>query len=359
MGKTVWCYLCILVSGLMACSETEEKVPVKESKYLQLTLPEIADGIRFDSSNAFVRISGIYDTSGTLVDYSVLIDSARLDTSRIVNIYADHQIASGIVDSIVDTLCQGKDLRLIGLVNGEPLSIPFHTLHRFAPTNYIDGLFENQYLILHMNDSGLHYGGKFLSESDFKQWVNLFYGNAFDPHDSSKFPQRKGNENTIIRLMQEGQAWDESPHRIDSPDSAVYLAAYNEFVNRLEIFDKVGPFYALNLAFFEIEIEPQTKWGDVMKSFALHLAVQKLLRQSAVRYFEDRHANSGAEKKKDLTEEDLQVLYPDRLRWNHRMSGSTEHRYDVHHLEVNKHVFPPPAAVLPVEHDQLDDVPLN
>jgi hypothetical protein len=47
------------------------------------------------------------------------------------------------------------------------------------------------------------------------------------------------------------------------------------------------------------------------------------------------------------------VLYPDRLRWNHRMSGTTENRYDVHHLEVIKHVYPPPAAVLPVEQDKV------
>jgi hypothetical protein len=354
----------ILVTGLIcgvflfACNEQVEvrnELPVNR---LSLMVPEIEYGIAMDTAAAAIRISAEFDSVNALLKPKVWFDTLKLESASVVNIEADISLPIAVVDSIIDTLCKGKDLRLVGKASGEYVTVPFHGLHRFRPTNYINGLFQNQYLILQHNDSGLQFGNKILSDSDFKNWVKLFYGNAFNPKDSIDFPQRKAQHNTIVRLMQEGQAWDESPRQLDSPDSAVYLAAYNEFVNRLEIFDKVGPFYSMDLALFEIEFAPQTTWEQALKLFSIHFSVQKELRQSAIRYFEERHANGGGERKLDLTEEDLLLLYPDRLRWNSRMSGATEHRYDVHHLEIKQHVFPPPPEVLPAEIDG-QDVPLD
>lgn len=340
---------------LYACGDPGEVRKDEPVKRLSLMVPDIEYGVAIDTTAAAIRISAEMDSSGMLIQPKVWFDTLKLDKASVVNIEADKSLPIAMVDSIVDTLCKGKDLRLVGKASGEYVVVPFHGLHRFLPTNYIHGLFENQYLILHCNDSGLHFGNKILTDSDFKNWVKLFYGNAFNPNDSIDFPQRKAQHNTIVRLMQEGQAWDESPRQLDSPDSAVYLAAYNEFVNRLEIFDKVGPFYSMDLALFEIDFGPQTTWEEVVQLFSIHFAVQKELRQSAIRYFEERHANGGGERKPDLTEEDLLLLYPDRLRWHNRMSGANEHRYDVHHLEIKQHVFPPPQAVLPPERD----VPLD
>lgn len=341
-----------------ACGDPVEVRKDEPVKRLSLMVPEIEYGVAIDTTATTIRISVEIDSSNMLTQPKVRFDTLKLESVSVVNIEADGSLPIALIDSIVDTLCKGKDLRLVGKAAGEYVVVPFHGLHRFRPTNYINGLFENQYLILHCNDSGLHSGNKILTDSDFKNWVKLFYGNAFNPKDSIDFPQRKGQHNTIVRLMQEGQAWDESPRQLDSPDSAAYLAAYNEFVNKLEIFDKVGPFYTMDLALFEIDFGPQTTWDQALKLFSIHFAVQKELRQSAIRYFEERHANGGGERKPDLTEEDLLLLYPDRMRWHNRMSGATEHRYDVHHLEIKQHVFPPPPEVLPSETERKD-VPLD
>lgn len=344
---------------LIACSESSEVKHDEPARRLSLVVPEIEYGIAIDTTAAIIRISAEIDTDNVSVQPEVWFDTLKLTVATVVNIEADKSLSIAVVDSIIDTLCKGKDLRLVGKASGEYVTVPFHGLHRFRPKNYINGLFENQYLILQRNDSGLMFGDKILSNSDFRKWIRLFYGDAFNPNDTFNFPQRKGRQNTIMTLMQEGQAWDESPRRLDSPDSAVYLAAYNEFVNRLEIFDKVGAFYAMDLALFEIDFAPQTTWEQAVQLFSIHFAVQKELRQSAIRYFEERHANGGGERKPDLTEEDLLLLYPDRMRWNNRMSGATEHRFDVHHLEINQHVYPPPVELLPAEPDGAADVPLD
>lgn len=312
---------------------------------ISLQAPEVADGIEFNPDFPQITIAAILDSANAIIDYEIRYDSLLVKLHDTINVLADKHVPCGIVDSIIDTLCLGKDIRLTGTNNGVMLSIPFHGLKRFSPVNNIKTVFYNQYLILNLSGDSVRFGDKVFNDDEMKSWFRSFYGNAFNPKDTITFPGRKSHEQTIMQLAFEGQFWDESPKN-EGPDSAVYLASYNEFVNKLEVYDKVGTFYLLDLAFFEFDIAPDTKWGKVMNVFSLHLNVQSELRKDAVRYFEERHANSGEERKKDLTEEDLRLLYPDRLRWNGRMSGTTEHRYDVHHLEIDHHSYPPAPDVI-------------
>lgn len=312
---------------------------------ISLQTPEVVGGIEFNPDLPQITIAAILDSSNSIVDYEIRYDSALVELHDTINILADKHVLCGIVDSIIDTLCSGKDIRLTGTNNGVLLSIPFHGLRRFSPMNYIKSLFVNQYLVLNLSGDSIRFGDKVLNDEELKSWFESFYGNAFNPKDTITFPGRKSHGQTIMQLALEGQAWDASPKN-EGPDSAIYLASYNEFVNKLEIYDKVGTFYLLDLAFFEFDVAPDTKWGTVMHIFSLHHNVQSALRMHARIYFEERHANSGEERKKDLTEEDLRLLYPDRLRWNGRMSGTTEHRYDVHHLEIDHHSYPPAPEVL-------------
>lgn len=349
-------YYCTIIAIVASCSDVSNNEKAKYKPVISLQTPEVAGGIEFNPDLPQISISAILDSTNAIVDYEIRYDSLLVALHDTINILADKHVPCGIVDSIIDTLCSGKDIRLTGTNNGVLLSIPFHGLRRFSPMNYIKSLMENQYLVLNLSGDSVRFGDKVLNDEALKSWFRSFYGNAFNPKDTFTFPGRNSHEQTMMQLALEGQAWDASPKN-EGPDSAIYLASYNEFVNKLEIYDKVGTFYLLDLAFFEFDIAPNTKWGTVMNVFSLHHNVQSELRKEAVRYFEERHANSGEERKKDLTEEDLRLLYPDRLRWNRRMSGTTEHRYDVHHLEIDHHSYPPPPAV--IKEEVSVDVPLN
>ena len=347
---------CTIIAIVSSCSDVATDQNTKDEPVISLQTPEVVDGIVFNPDLPQITISAILDSANSIIDYEVHYDSALVAAHDTINILADKQVPCGIVDSIIDTLCSGKDIRLTGTNNGVLLSIPFHGLRRFSPLNYIKSLMENQYLVLNLSGDSVRFGDQVFNDEELKNWFRRFYGNAFHPKDTITFPNRGTHEQTIMRLAMEGQAWDESPKN-EGPDSAIYLASYNEFVNKLEIYDKVGTFYLLDLSFFEFDISPNTKWETVMNVFSLHLAVQNELKKDAIHFFEERHANSGEERKADFTEEDLRLLYPDRLRWNRRMSGTTEHRYDVHHLEVDHHSYPPPPAVM--NEEAPVDVPLN
>jgi len=345
-----------IIALITSCSDIPNEKKAKFEPLISLQTPEVVDGIEFNPNLPQITIAAILDSSNAIVDYEIRYDSSLVVLHDTINILADKNVSCGIVDSIIDTLCSGKDIRLTGTNNGVMLSIPFHRLKRFPPTNNIKTVFFNQYLILNLSGDSVRFGDKAFNDEELKSWFRSFYGNAFNPKDTITFPGRNSHEQTIMQLAMEAQAWDESPKN-EGPDSAIYLASYNEFVNKLEVYDKLGTFYLLDLAFFEFDIAPDTKWETVMHVFSLHLNVQSELKKEAIRYFEERHANSGEERKKDLTEEDLRLLYPDRLRWNGRMSGTTEHRYDVHHLGIDHHGFPPPPEVL--KPDPPDDVPLD
>lgn len=299
-----------------------------------LRLPNIAAGMAVDTTLPSLRISARYifyysDTAGVeQYQPGLLVEFDSSSASDVVNVYADSNIVSREIDSVIQIYCKGKDLRLIGMNNGQELAIPFHTLHRFpetADTLYFEEsdahllFIDEEYVTA--NDLSSHF-----SRSG-ENYFRLFYGDAFNPNDSSvRFPMRTASRQTVDMLMLEGQSWEEVNFKSGS-DSAQKLAAYNEFVNKLEIFDKVGSFCTLRRAFMWSDGDEFVHWGRLLNVFSVHYDVVHDLREGAKQYLSDKIANEGG-MPKQFTDEDLRLLYPDRLVWNNRISGVHEHRYD-------------------------------
>jgi hypothetical protein len=259
----------------------------------------------------------------------LLITCDSVGIGQTVNVYADSLLSSREIDSVLNVYCSGKDLRLVGINNGQMLAIPFHGLHRFPPvsdTLFYDECDAHLFFIdedaVNGNDLTQHF------EDNGEHYFRLFYGDAFNPEDSvGVFPQREMNRQTIDQLMIEGQSWQDVNFK-SSSDSAQKLAAYNEFVNKLEIFDKVGSFCTLHKALLFVEKDQPCNWGRMLSVFSVHYDVLHNKREEAQKYLADRIANIGGDANKTFTEEDLELLYPDRLVWNKRISGVDEHRYD-------------------------------
>ena len=342
--------LFILVIGMASCgSDHKPQSEITTAKAdTMLRLPVLAGGMRVDSTLPAMQISAV--TGDTM---SAALAFTGDTASDVICIYADSALASAVVDSCVNRYCQGKDVRLMGLLNGEKVGLPFHSLHRFNP--YLDSLrvYEWDYHLLFIDSQELSVNS-WTESLDAETYFRHFYGNAFAPHDSViRFPQRKPNQQTITALMLEGQAWDETDIKHAS-DTAAMLAAYNEFVNKLEIFDKAGAFHTFRVAAITAEALPSVTWSRTMQVFSLHYKVQQELRSSAKEYLAAKLANDGATAQKEFTEEDLRLLYPDRLVWNGRVSGVYEHRYDPMLLAPWYWVEPPPVVKPPPPRDSPD-----
>lgn len=331
---------------LVSCSDdpqTGSSVHVAVSDTL-LRLPSIENGMSVDSSLASIRISAITDSSGAIVD---LWSEESGELTNVVNIYADAEIESTLIDSVINFRCAGRDLRLIGMNNGTELAVPFHALHRFQPQADTFGVTDDAYHLVFVSDSDITINDRKSGYTNSANYFRTFYSDAFNPLDSALgFPQRRPQRQTVNSLMLEGMAWDETDIKA-SEDTAVMLAAYNGFVNKLEVYDKAGSFCILNLAVMEID-PVNTTWGRLMQVFGEHYAVVAALRESAKRYLADKIANEGGDPDKQFTEEDLRLLYPDRLRWNGRISGTHEHHYDPTLLRPWQWVStPPPVHIAP------------
>ena len=300
-----------------------------------LHLPNLVAGMVVDTTLSSLRISSRYtfyysDTAGVeQFQPGLLVELDTISGSVAMNVYADSAIVSREIDSIVQLYCKGKDLRLIGMNNGQELAIPFHTLHRFpklTDTLYYEESDAHLLFVDEKNVSANDLNSRFSVNGE--NYFRSFYGDAFNPTDSSiRFPMRKPNRQTVDMLMLEGQSW-EGVNFKSGADSAQKLAAYNEFVNKLEIFDKVGSFCTLRRSFMYDDGKDNVSWGRLLNVFSVHYNVLNSLRESAKRYLSDKIANEGGDPSKSFTEEDLRLLYPDRLVWNNRISGVHEHRYD-------------------------------
>lgn len=321
---------------LFSCG-SDDHTAVSEQKSTvdtNLRLPALCAGMPLDTSLPALRISMVNvfstsDSAGLDTDKpTLLITYDTSATAQIVNVYADSSLLSSQVDSIVNMYCTGKDLRLIGTNNGQEIAIPFHTTHRFASHHDSLGVWENEFHLVFVDEDNISVNDWPDNFKNARDYFRAFYGNAFNPVDSSnRYPQRKYNRQTIESLMLEGQAWDETDIK-HSDDTALMLAAYNEFVNKLEVFDKVGTFTVLRSAEMDLDPLPAVTWGRMMRVFGEHYSVLQSLRNDAKKYLSDKLANDGGKTDKEFTEEDLRLLYPDRLRWNGRISGVYEHRYD-------------------------------
>lgn len=293
-----------------------------------LRIPFVQAGTAVDTNLSSLRIYRVHSGAGDTLHLQALhveIDTTAYSTA--VNVYADSAIAATQIDSIVSIYCAGKDLRLIGANNGQQLAIPFHGLHRFKPHTDSMGWARHQCHLVFAEKNGITVNEWTTLYAHAGDYFKAFYGDAFRPLDSSyRFPQRKPYRETLQTLMLEGQAWDETDMK-HAQDTAVMLAAYNEFVNKLEIYDKVGAFCALHMAMMDVDAGT-VSWGRLMEIFAEHYATVQLLRSSAKTYLADRIANNGGNPDKQFTEEDLRVLYPDRLRWSGWISGAYEHHHD-------------------------------
>jgi hypothetical protein len=319
--------------------ETQNKNPLDTN----LRLPEIKAGMAIDSTLTSIHIFSITDSSHRITDVWVQVSG---ELTEVVNIYADAEIGSVLIDSVINVHCAGRDLRLAGLNNGQELVIPFHTLHRFLPRTDTIGLSEHACHVVFVSDSDLTVNDRATRYTNSENYFRAFYSDAFRPLDSSiLFPQRKPHRHTIESLMLEGQAWDETDIK-DAPDTAAMLAAYNSFVNRLEVFQKAGSFTTMHLALMEVE-PLQVSWGRMMQIFSGHYITLHALRGSAEKYLADRIANNGGDPSVRFTDEDLRLLYPDRLRWNGRMSGTDEHHYDPDLLAPWRWTGPPPPVRVP------------
>lgn len=321
--------------------QTNVFIPVKT-----LLLPEIETGLAIDSTMPSIRIFALKDSLEKVINVQVESSDSLIASSLVVNIYADKHIASGVIDSIIASKCEGKDLRLVGIASGIELTIPFHFVHRFRISG--DSLTIHQFGVdtVQLSADGVMINHSSYSRSTTLEHFKAFYGDAFEPKDSLAFPQRKPNRQNITSLELAAMAWDES-EKNTGPDSAIFLAAYNEFVNRLEIFQKVGGFHIFPLGFIDFQVEKNASWGNVVYTLSLHRSVQVEKREEAKRFLADKQANDGnTDKQYEFTEEDLLLLYPDRLRWNGRMSGPTENLNDPFHLRVF-FVHPPiPVAIV-------------
>lgn len=327
---------------LLSCSDdpqTGSSVNVAVSDTV-LRLPSIENGMSVDSTLASVRISAIRDSSGTIID---LWSEESGELTNVVNIYADAEIQSTLIDSVINFRCAGRDLFLIGVNNGTELAVPFHSLHRFQPRTDTLGVGDGAHHLVFVSDSDITVNNWENGYTHSGNYFRAFYSDAFNPLDSSlRFPQRRPHRQTVNSLMLEGMAWDETDIKA-STDTALMLAAYNGFVNKLEVYDKAGSFCTLNLAVMEID-PANSSWGRLMQVFGEHYAVVTALRESAKRYLADKIANDGGDPAKQFTEEDLRLLYPDRLRWNGRISGTHEHHYDPDLLRPWQWVATPPVV---------------
>lgn len=296
-----------------------------------MRLPAIADGIPVDTSQTFLMINVITSTDTTVVP-EVYAEYSPVTNSTVINVYADSMVAAIDVDSIINEIWKGEDVRLIGVNNGVELGIPFHGLHRFPPQPADHNTLPREYFNLRIkvahsevNDWTNHYS----SEADF---FAPFYSDAFSPFDSSsKYPSRM--RHSVDGLMSEATFWDGVNFR-QGPDSAQQLAAYNEFVNKLEIFDKAGPFWTMRVAMIDVTYDETVAWGRLMKVVGDHYHHLQTKRNAAKQYLADYIANKGSDPSKEFTPEDLRLLYPDRLRWNGFISGEFESRYDADMLTV-------------------------
>lgn len=288
-------------------------------------VPAIADGVLLDSTGTELVVSWI-TSSDTAVPGKVHVVYDPEAESKMLNVYADSAIPTILIDSIINGYWNGEDVRLAGVNNGMVLGIPFHALRRFPPPDKPHATLPEQYFNLRIyaehctvNDWPYHYTSP-------DQFFGPFYSDAFSPFDSSsKYPSRAWQR--IDGLMMEGNAWDGIEFR-QGPDSAQVLAAYNEFVNKLEIFEKAGPFWTLRFAMIDVTYDESVSWSRFMNVASLHYHWLATKRDAAKQYLADYVANNGSAASKEFTEEDLHLLYPDRLRWNGFISGELENRYD-------------------------------
>ncbi len=323
-------------SFLFSCGPEEQannpaKPPITDTN---LRLPNIAAGLAVDTTLPALRISArntFYYSDTTGVEQKqpgLLVEFDDASMSDIVNVYADSSIVSREIDSVIQIYCKGKDLRLIGMNTGQELAIPFHTLHRFPAITDTMYFPESDAHLLFINEEYVtanDLSNDFSRDGD--KYFRLFYNDAFNPNDSFVgFPLRKLNQQTVDMLMLEGQSWDGVNFKATS-DSAQKLATYNEFVNKLEIFDKVGSFCTMRKAFISVDGDQFVNWGRLLNVFAVHYSVLHDLRDDARQYLSNKIANDGGAPKQ-FTPEDLRLLYPERLIWNNRISGEFEHRYD-------------------------------
>lgn len=329
-------FIPVLIFCLLAfaCDPGERGDTVKAPDIdTNLRLPEISAGMIVDTTlsslHVYRRTVFTYsDTAGVDSDPDLLI--VKLDTTAgtdVINIYADALIAGTAIDSIVRIYCEGKDIRFIGTHNGLQLAVPFHALHRFPEVK--DTLFYAESdahltFIDAENVSSNTVMGRF--DTDGRKYFSLFYGDAFNPNDTAGFPAREPNRQTVEQLMLEGQGWDGVDFRATS-DSAQRLSAYNEFVNKLEIFDKVGSFCTMRMAIMSADVL-DANWERVLSVFSMHFDVLQSRREDAKKYLADKIANEGGDPSKYFTDEDLRLLYPDRLVLGKHISGVYEHRYD-------------------------------
>lgn len=301
-----------------------------------LRLPNIASGLTVDTTLSSLHISRvdllIFSNPPSLHNYEPIfvVEYDTIGTSGILNVYADSSVETVVVDSIINEYWRGEDVRLIGMNNGIELGIPFHGLHRFPPQMASHNTLPEQYFNLkiladhcEVNDWGYRY-------SNVDNFFGPFYNDAFSPFDSSsKYPSRA--RQSVEGLMMEGAAWDGIKLR-EGPDSAQLLATYNEFVNKLEVFDKAGPFWTLRIAMIDVTYDESITWSQFMNVAALHYRWLSTKRNAAKQYLADYIANKGSDPSQQFTTEDLHLLYPDRLRWNGFVSGEFENRYDANML---------------------------
>lgn len=310
-----------------------------------LRVPTLNAGMPVDTTLPALRIYAVSErlASGTGQDTeafrSVQVEAPAGPLTEAVNVYADSIIPTEIIDSVINVHCGTRDLRLIGISNGIELAIPFHGLHRFRRCVDTIERPESEFHLVFVNDNDLEINDWSTRYTDPEKYFRLFYGDAFNPTDSSaRFPQRKANRQSVEGLMEEGVRWDLTDIK-RTPDTAAALAAYNEFVNKLEIYDKAGSFCTMREAVMDADPFAVT-WARTMHVFGVHYAVVDALRESAKQYLADKIANEGDDPNKQFTDEDLRLLYPDRLRWNGRVSGVYEHRYDPYLLAEWRWILP-------------------
>jgi hypothetical protein len=317
----------LVCAGLISCGEEGAKKdgPVKAAIVTNLRLPEIAKGNSIDTTLPSLRILLQHSSDSTVMD-SIIVEYKMEVNADVINVFADSAIPVVTVDSIINEIWEGQDVCLVGLHENLQLGIPFHGLHRFPPDmedhavlpeQYYEAKLTNHYFMI--NDWTFQY-------SSGENFLGAFYTDAFSPFDtSSKYPNRR--RQNVEGLMMEGAAWDGVNFR-ERPDSAIMLATYNEFVNKLEIFDKAGPFWTMTVAMIDLTYDETVSWGSAMKFFGEHFAFLSKKKDEAKKYLSDYIANKGSDPNKQFTDEDLRLLYPDRLRWNGFVSGAVESRYD-------------------------------
>jgi hypothetical protein len=309
--------------------EVSDKPPILATT---LRLPEIPGGMSVDTTFPSLRISAWQsiewgDSVGVDIDsLDIFVEYFEGTNKQAVNIYADSSIEAYKIDSIVQVRCDGWDIRLIGINNGQELAVPFHTLHRFPKESDNHYALEGEYFNLHINRDYKTVNDWPYKYTSLDNFFGPFYSDAFSPFDSSsKYPSRAMQ--TVNALVMQGSAWDGVNFR-EGADSAQKLAAYNEFVNKLEIFDKAGPFWTMRVAMIDLTYDDSVTWYQFMNVVASHYHWLSVKRNGAKQYLSDYIANQGTDPSNEFTDEDLHLLYPDRLRWNGFISGKAESRYD-------------------------------